>query len=280
MASCNFTYTTDTHKHVIGNVKGAGIFYDFSIAVHNLIYCKQNKLTPVIFWGANAQPPKKTAIRIISMFGNIYFEPVSKESYNPKEDVIWKKRHIDNKHHPILSEYCELCGQKETRQVASEAIREYVKLKPYIKQKIESFYNENMMGKKTIGIHIRGTDKKAEIKSVNVEELLSEANKFAENFENCQFLVASDEARILQLAQSLLKRKVIYYDAYRSKNGKAIHWDASHKHSKAKLGEEVIIEAFLLARCDLFLHTCSNVSMGVLFLNPNLEHKLYLPVTD
>ena len=44
---------------------------------------------------------------------------------------------------------------------------------------------------------------------------------------------------------------------------------------RAKMGEDVIVEVNLLSRCDLFLHTCSSVSTAVLFLSPELEHRVY-----
>ena len=61
------------------------------------------------------------------------------------------------------------------------------------------------------------------------------------------------------------------------KMAQAIHHDQSLP-KKAKMGEDVIVEATLLSRCDFFLHTCSSVSTAVLFLpNPTLEHKAYMP---
>jgi hypothetical protein len=36
-----------------------------------------------------------------------------------------------------------------------------------------------------------------------------------------------------------------------------------------------LIEVLLLSKCDLFLHTCSNVSSAVLLFNPELKHLLF-----
>src|SRR5262249_55093306 len=152
--------------------------------------------------------------------------------------------------------------------------KEYIHLRPYLAQKIENFYQAHMAGKNTIGIHLRGTDKKMEVIPVNIYEMLSDANDLAQKFPNCQFLVCTDDARLLKIARSMLKGPIVHYDARMSKHGKAVHYDKKIKE-KARLGEDVIVEATLLSRCNFFLHGCSSVSTAVLFMNRELEHKKY-----
>ena len=74
-------------------------------------------------------------------------------------------------------------------------------------------------------------------------------------------------------AINLLNGPVVYYDSYRSVNGEPIH-DSEHSYNKAQLGEEVLIEVSLLARCDLFVHTRSNVSTAVLLFNPDINNEV------
>lgn len=114
---------------------------------------------------------------------------------------------------------------------------------------------------------MRGTDKWKETRPVDPEIILAEANKYADL--GYQFLVASDENKLLEMAKSTLRSKAIFYDAKRSDDDKPVY-----RYSNAKMGEEVLIEAQLLARCDKFIHTKSNVSTAVLFFNPNLENTL------
>ena len=147
-------------------------------------------------------------------------------------------------------------------------------MKPHILQKIESFYQKNIAGKTTIGIHIRGTDKRIETAPIKIETIIASANMLAKFLPGCQFLVATDEQVILDQSKKMLQGPVIYYPATRSINGKSLHHHADEQ-DKPKLGEEVLIEAQLLARCSLFLHTCSNVSTTVLFFNPDIENILF-----
>ena len=55
------------------------------------------------------------------------------------------------------------------------------------------------------------------------DEIFDDANKFARQFPDCQFFVATDEERLLKRARRKLHGKVVFYDAIRSKNGRAIH---------------------------------------------------------
>ncbi len=262
-------------KHVIGYEKLSGLFYSFLGVINNLIWCKKNDRKPVVYWGPHSLYYEKKGYHGKDNVWEYYFEPVSTESYHVGDNVWDRNAAPDlSQIRPITLNFCDQYEQKEVRQAAHSIINEHIKLRPYIAQKIDAFFQKEMAGKKTLGIHLRGTDKKLEIVPINIDTLLNDANAFAKQFSDCQFLVATDEERLLKRAQSVLKGKVLYYDAHRSIKGKALHNDKEIKH-KGVLGEEVIIEAYLLSRCDLFLHTCSSVSTGVLFLNPNLEHKMY-----
>ena len=176
---------------------------------------------------------------------------------------------------------------KKYRRKINAIIQKYIRIKPTITEKVDTFYEEHMAGKVTIGIHIRGTDKFLETKVINFEHVCERANWIAEKYPECQFLVATDEQRLLDEAKKLLNGKVIHYEAYRSldglpihngtilKNGKGIKKGRvnkpSHSYNKAKMGEEVIIETLLLSRCNEFVHMRSNVSTAVLFFNPELD---------
>ena len=77
--------------------------------------------------------------------------------------------------------------KKDRFAEANGIIKQFIHLRPYLAQKIESFYQKNMAGKKIIGIHLRGTDKKIEVLPVNIQEMLNDANKLALQFTDCQF---------------------------------------------------------------------------------------------
>ena len=71
--------------------------------------------------------------------------------------------------------------------------------------KVDRFYNTHLAGKKTIAIHLRGTDKHIEEKPVSPERIIAEALKYAD--ENTQFFLATDEQKLLDAMISTPQRK-------------------------------------------------------------------------
>lgn len=235
--------------------------------INNLIWCKKNKKIPIVFWGKQSlyfEPQKGDNV------WEYYFSQVSTTQYQTQMKIYNGYLAPDHTgiqchHHPNF-----LKITKEYRQLINNIIHEYIILKPEINEKINKFYALHMRGKKTVGIHIRGTDKYKEDKPVDINNFIEKANAY-----DCdQFLIASDEQIIFDKLIKNLNKKVIYLDAHRSINGRPLHFG---NFSKYELGEEVLVEALLLSECDTFIHAASNVSLAVLFFNPNLENVYLSP---
>jgi hypothetical protein len=92
--------------------------------------------------------------------------------------------------------------------------------------------------------------------------------------ENTQFFLATDEQKLLDAMIALLKgRTAVYYDCYRSVDSKPLHVHTkASKPSFAQLGEDVIVEMWLMGKCNMLIHTLSNVSSIPLYLNPSIPH--------
>ena len=272
---CTQQVITATNLHPIGLQPNAGMFFNFLGVLNHLRYAQKNQLKPIVFWPKPNLYYDENRSHETSNVWEYYFEPIWESSFDHNKQYIWNSNLAPDRTSiaPISLNNCDSLDHQALRDEMHLIIEKHIRLKPLIQHKIEAFYNKYMAGHKTIGIHLRGTDKKNEVKPVKTETILEDANAFARQFDSCQFLVATDEERLLNLAKQRLNGKVIYYDAQRSQDGKPIHYN--NKQQKALLGEEVIIEAYLLSHTDLFLHTCSSVSIAILFLNPFLEHKMY-----
>ncbi len=262
---------------VIGRIDG-GLFSCLFAVLNNLAWCEKNDAVPVIHWGEDSYYYVENGHNGSHKVWEYYFEPLSSDLYKEGE-YIWRKYIPPGRSkkvripEPFSKDYRWVL-KKYFRLERYNLIQKYIKIKPIIAEKIDSFYAKNMLGKKTIGIHLRGTDKNLEIESeATITTICNQANTLAQTMPGCQFLVATDEEALLQEAITLLNGPVVYYDSYRSLNGEPIH-DSEHSYNMAKLGEEVLIEVSLLARCDAFIHTRSNVSTAVLLFNPELEHKV------
>lgn len=281
--ACPFHTGMATEKRtLITTFSGHGLFSCFFAVLNNIRWCEKNGVTPVVDWmrDRHSNYYQKEGYNGSTQPWEYYFEPISA----PTEKVGRLQQGT-----MIYNGYCAPDGsgipvttrhskdykrtfEKEYRRSIYQTITEYITIKPVITQKVEQFYQDTMIGKTTVGIHMRGTDKSAEVRPVSVEEVCEAANNCAQGLVGCQFLMATDEERLLTEAKGLLNGPVISYNAQRSLDGKPVHkWVKSGP--KAQLGEEVLIEVLLLSRCNAFVHTCSNVSSAVLFFNPELDSR-------
>jgi len=271
-------------KFVIGYHPGSGMFAALSAVLNNIAWCEKKGKTPIIYWGPDTRYPTYPCnapyYQEEGFNGSInvweyYFEPISDEVYVPGEEIICYC--IENFAPAPTIESSSTVENRDHRNKIKRALDRYVRVKPEVMSKVDAFYEKHMKGKKTIALHLRGTDKVAEIEQVKTEDICRVAQEYAEMIPGCQFFVCTDELSLLTKVKELLTGTIITYDAYRSEDGKPVHLNPGDKQSPAKIGEDVIIEALLMSRCDLFVHMCNNVATGVLYFNPDLDTVLLLP---
>ncbi|MDZ4124033.1 MAG: hypothetical protein U1E02_07635 [Hydrogenophaga sp.] len=257
-----------SEKQIVGAWKG-GFGNIFLGALHHLAWCDEQGYVPVVYWD-NAflfyQPGGYNGSRNAWEY---YFEPVSSESYVPG-DYIHRRFTPDRYRFGLGSIF-----NRADREAGKKIIDKYVHIVPSIQKKIEDFYVASMQNKKTIGIHLRGTDKYVEVPALNPALIFKEANKQARLLGVKQFFIATDEYRLLELAKKELEGTVIYYDCRRSGDGHTLQYSGSWPQPKswvhdASLGEEFLIEFMLISKCFLFIHTDSNAAMLPFFFNPDL----------
>ncbi len=263
-ARCS-TIAQSHEKYVIGTWRGAGLCVNFNSVLNHIGWCEDNNRTPVVYWDHVSPYYVSQGFNGSDNVWEYYFEPVSHLAYE-SEDII-------HRYHPDGRwAFNYFAIDPINRSNAHYFISKYIKIKPIVQAKIDHFYQQYMTDRNTIGIHLRGTDKKTEEKLVSPETMINTALKYADS--NTQFLIASDDQRLLdKMIQLLPKHKVIYYDCYRSENDKPLH-EPYRKPSFAQLGEDVLVEVSLLAKCTRLIHTYSNVSATILYFNPTMPNVL------
>jgi hypothetical protein len=262
-------------KFVIGGRPTAGAWSNILTDLVLIEYAINNNLTPVIYWDKECLYWERNGYNgIKGSYNNAweyYFEPVSPLKYE-RGDAIYRSYHApDGTYIPWITPEAYT---QPYRDRYHSIVQQYVRLKPIVQYKIDSFYNNHDMDTiPTIGIHLRGTDKPNEVKAVDVRTILNKANELSTELgPNCQFFIATDDESLLKQAKKRLNRRIIYCNStrlYRSINGMPVH--INQRKNPARLGEEVLIETYLLSRCTILIHTISNVSIGAAFLNPQLK---------
>lgn len=193
-----------------------------------------------------------------------YFEPIEGGSYDTNTTV----EHVGDM---LKSKWNTDAISVISRDRAAELINKYIKLKLHMKNKIDYFISCNFK-EYTIGIHYRGTDKSSEARRVGFEEVKNEVIKVIGDRTNYIIFVATDEQIFINYMKAQFGDKVVYTSARRSTdNGTPIHHkDGKIVPNRYQLGEEAVIDCYLLSRCDILIRTHSNLSSSAANINPTL----------
>jgi hypothetical protein len=290
-----FTSAFAQEKFVMGTSPSEGLFSSFLAVISGLIWAKKNQKIPVVYWTQDSCYAESGGYNGSLNPWEYYFKPVSSLSYEKGDRVHTSLIAPDG-----LSLYQAFSSQRENfymnlRFIAKEAIDRYIQVQPSILEKVRLFYEEKMAGKTTIGIHLRGTDRaggkrddkalserkeKSILRGRKLAELVIEAaaKEANESVGDIQFFIATDDESLLELAKGILTRPIVTHDSHRSKDGTPVHRSAA-KEGRAIVGEEVLIEALLLSKCNFLAHSFSSVAIAVLLFNPDLKNAyLNLPV--
>jgi hypothetical protein len=155
------------------------------------------------------------------------------------------------------------------RFVFNEIIQKYIKLKPHIQNKIDEFCQMHFKNKRVIGIHCRGTDHP---NNTDITKFLDKIKQLSAGYD--LIFAMSDEQSKIDVLQEAFQDRLVTCNTYRSPSNMPLHISMRNMHNPRLIGEEVLIEAYVLARTDrILLYTGSNVNFYVRALNPTLQYE-------
>jgi hypothetical protein len=188
-----------------------------------------------------------------------YFEPIrigdeagADKVYTTREEYVtaWEQR------------------RKITREIAADIIARHVHIKPHVLDKVNDFISRFFQDRYVIGIHYRGTDKKKEAPKINYDAVFAKVAQHIPKDRPYSIFIATDETEFLKQARKKFVNHVVATDAHRAHiNGGAVHFSYKNNYS---IGEEALIDACLLSKCDLLIRTSSNLSLWSTYFNPQL----------
>lgn len=125
---------------------------------------------------------------------------------------------------------------------------------------------------KTLGLHLRGTDKAGEVKSVDILKLFTKIDFLISEKKIDSIFLATDDERYLSLLAERYPELLLFdYNKTISKNGKPIHF----KRNRKMINKEVIKDCFILSKCPYFIYSFSNVSYLALTMGINKFEEVY-----
>lgn len=141
----------------------------------------------------------------------------------------------------------------------------------YINQ-FEKVYSQLGIDDKTLGVQIRGTDKKDELPEIDINNSVNLIDNYLNSGQVNKIFLCTDDKKYLD---ALLDRygKIIIYDKSLtiSDNSQSLH---HHTSNRTKINEEVLSSVYLLSKCNYFLYSFSNVSFLALIMGVNNLKKI------
>jgi hypothetical protein len=172
------------------------------------------------------------------------------------------------------------------RQATSAIIRDYVRPRVYIKEKVDRFFGEHLADRPVIGVHIRGTDSLVDPhrllkeSQIHFQKYFALVEQLLRTQPNARIFVCSDAQSSVDRMRERFGNRVIAYDSIRHERGHSVGRGPTGRimpayltqdpDRAAKSGEEAIIEYLLLCRCNYLVHNGSGFAQTVLLTVPNL----------
>lgn len=286
------------------NHSHAGFFSYVTFALNHIIYAHRQAMEPVVHFGSWSHDGPNAffdAKRGANMW-DYYFEPVGQYAYEEIEkrladendtltsdDVVrLTKDQLRLLHaHDLDSIYAYPYGiqiplfeqqsdwYEQQRTKARDLVQTHIRVKPHIARIVSSFVDANFRARPVLGVHMRGTDKGAAhspphlMRIVQPFEYFPHIDEYIDANGDCLIFVATDQRQFLDRMRARYKDRVISYDSIRASG-----WRNPFEKPAGegyKLGEDVLIDALLLSRCDFLLKCTSAVGEYAMYFNRHLK---------
>ena len=225
----------------------------------------------------------------------LFFEPISLENKYNSSDT--KKITLTGSwYHEIHTNICPrpfLFPERyaQYRLWGHKALTKYIKVKKYILDEVDSFFENNLKDYTCISVHVRYcTAHDREIpggRGPELKEYYEQVDKIRSNLNTSKikiYIASDSDYAINQFKKHYPGMVICLEEAFRASYkddphliGDDTNYWVSHPeefHAKKpgyKGGKEVLMDCLLLAKCDYFIHTASNLATFVIFFNPLLK---------
>lgn len=212
----------------------------------------------------------------LNFFENI--SPRTEKTYDLGE--VWLEKFFSEKlHHSKYNAHTP--ANLKILKLKNRVFSNVLKLKDEYLERFERKRDHYQIDKNTLGVQIRGTDKKDELPEIQLERIYKLID---ENLKE-KIFVATDDRFYLDALQRRYGSRVIYDESVSiSENRQPLHFNPSNR---SQINEEVLSNVYLLSFCGIFLYSFSNVSHlalilgaynfeGIHHLNSGTRNRLFL----
>lgn len=184
------------------------------------------------------------------------------------------------------------------RLAVCNKVKDYIKIKDVIKEEANAFHEQYLKGAYCIGVHVRfAAAHNCEMPNgrISVEEYIRTVKELMNQHMNSSggeikiFLATDSNYVIDQLSQCFSSTQLYFINAVRGSYDEDPHliyvnagyWMSHPAEFHARKpgyfgGKAVLLDCLLLSKCNVFVHSVSNVSSFVSFFNPYID-SVFLP---
>lgn len=199
--------------------------------------------------------------QILELFDNICIP--NENSYNAS--FWWLERFFGNQLH--CSEYnAHTIANVENLKIKNKVLNSVLKIKEDKEKKFKQKFIDLGITDKTLGIQIRGTDKKTEVPETNFDTIIKKIDNNFDSLDIHNIFLATDDTKYLNLLKERYGDLVVYDNTIHiSLDGIPLH----RLDNRKLINEEVLSNVYILSKCCHFMYSFSNVSLLALIMGAN-----------
>lgn len=245
-----------------------GMFAQLNWCLYIFAHCDQNGLRPSIrLSGANYRAPGRDANWFSYHFDNLQLTNLDRRRIERADIVTTKVRLLTEV--PLDREF----DADLTLERANQLVHRYLGIRSDVIDRVADFRQRHAIGKNTLGVHYRGTDKASEAPRVPWDACRDAVHLYLQHHPNVDgVFVSSDEQSFIDYFVKEVPHVPVHVhdDEFRSANGQPIHAVSMGSHGDRK-GAEALINCLLLSHCSAVVRTSSFLSAWSSVFNPDLE---------
>ena len=200
-------------------------------------------------------------LQTLKLFDNVY------DNFDLEYDAgsWWLERFFQNQLHH--SEYnAHTLANLENIKLKNKVLNSILTIKPDKIAKFEKKISQFNITDRTLGIQIRGTDKKNEIPEPGIDTIIKKIDYYFETTDVQNIFLATDDIKYLNPLKEKYDNLLLYDESL------LISSDDTPLHNlpdRDRINEEVLSSVYILSRCNHFLYSFSNVSLLALIMGAN-----------
>lgn len=197
----------------------------------------------------------------LKLFDNVYED--GDDEYDAGS--WWLDRFFQNQLHH--SDYtAHTIANVENLKLKNKVFDSILKIKDDKRKLFEKKFADLGITNKTLGIQIRGTDKKNEIPEPSIDNIIQKIDRYFDIVDIQNIFLATDDIKYLNPIKERYGNVVIYDDTIHiSSDNAPLH----NLPNRDIINEEVLSSVFILSSCSHFLYSFSNVSLLALIMGAN-----------